>query len=1486
MPPKIRRPLGLERLEDRVTPAGNILVSSLRLSPAGKFLTEVTQAGSVVRTINVPSPTDQRDIIVAPNGDIDVFNGTFGPVLLSTYGASSGGWSSLTTTNWSTVNNLTYGGVAASGNYAYVTDMTTGSETGPSNGIIRFNMADGTAERFHPGDYLQLTIGLDGRLYALGSYNGFGCPYDVFDPVTMQQIGHVLLPLDDCRSLAVTANGDVFAVNLDRTVYHFDAAGNVLGTLALDSAIVNQATDINVSTDGQLVLGTNGNHIVLTDTSFSSPSYVTVGTSVDLDIFVAFADPQFPPTPPALSGIEPGPLGYGAGQPAKSVTDSMSLVEQGANTISGASVRITSGFTLGDDWLHFTPEFGITGVYDSDSGVLTLNGSASVLAYQEALRDVTYANTNLNPPDATRTVTFQVTGGTADHLPSNTVSRDVHVTPHAGPSLTNIESSPLVFTEGDAAKPITASLTLTDPDSVTLCAGTVSIGAGYTPGEDVLEYTEQFGIDGDFYPATGVLSLYGAATVAEWQTVIQSITYVNTSTDPSAVTRTITFQVDDNFAFNHASNTESRNVTITPVNTPPALTVPNPGPHGSQGGNIAVNGITAADPDAEGATEDLTLSVSHGAIGFQDLTGLTIDGGANNSVSVTVGGTITALNAALSSANLVYHPDAAFVGTETLSLVLNDDGNTGSGGAQSSSKSVSISVSPHVPPTLSGIELAPLSFTEGGGAAAVTNSLTITPGDSATLAGAIVSITHTFANGEDVLGFADQNGIAGSYDPSLGVLTLSGTASIADYQAALRSVTYRDTSLDPSTASRTIRFTVDDGFAFNHFGNAQSRTVNVTAVNTPPSLAVPSNGPSGTHDTDIAVTGISVADVDADGASESLALSVARGRIRFLNLAGISIIGGINNSPSVTISGPIANLNAALAGGNLVYRSFVGSSPTDSLNLTLNDNGHSGAGGAQTASASFGITLNPFAPVLGGVEASALAFTEGGAAKRITAALTVASADSSTTAGATVAITGGFAGAEDVLGFVNEPIIKGSYDAATGVLTLTGAASVAQYQMALRSVTYRNTSHDPSTSPRTITFQVDDGLAINNLSNSLSRTVAVAAVNTAPTLTVPTTRPSGPSNTDFAIIGLGAADVDADGAAETLTLSVAHGAIRFTDLSGLTVIFGANDSATVTVQGTLSALNAALGGGNLAYHSAFSFAGSDTLKLALNDGGSTGSGGAKSATKLLSVSVVHVAPVLSGIESSDVTYTEGDPATTLTGSLTISSIDRLTLAGATVRISSFFQPGQDVLAFAKQNGIIGTYNALAGILTLSGVSSVANYEAALRSVTYRNSSQNPSTAPRAISFQVRDGSLTNGSSNVLSRTLTVTGVNNAPTITLPTASPKVKHDVDLHLGGIILADVDAKGGLEDLTLTVGNGRLRFVNLTGLTVKAGANDSATVTVEGTLPHLITALANGNLVYHSDAQFTGADMLDLDFDDNGNTGIGGPLFVFKSFPIIVT
>ena len=140
--------------------------------------------------------------------------------------------------------------------------------------------------------------------------------------------------------------------------------------------------------------------------------------------------------------------------------------------------------------------------------------------------------------------------------------------------------------------------------------------------------------------------------------------------------------------------------------------------------------------------------------------------------------------------------------------------------------------------------------------------------------------------------------------------------------------------------------------------------------------------------------------------------------------------------------------------------------------------------------------------------------------------------------------------------------------------------------------------------------------------------------------------------------------------------------------------------------------------------------------------------------------------MLSGIEGAALAYMENGTAAAITATLAVSDVDSANLSSATVSISSNFASGQDVLGFTNQNGITGSYSA--GVLSLSGSSSVANYQTALRSVTYYNSSDSPSTLTRTISFQVNDGV---GNSNTVTRNVTVTAVNDVPVRTAGTLTP-------------------------------------------------------------------------------------------------------------------
>ncbi len=96
----------------------------------------------------------------------------------------------------------------------------------------------------------------------------------------------------------------------------------------------------------------------------------------------------------------------------------------------------------------------------------------------------------------------------------------------------------------------------------------------------------------------------------------------------------------------------------------------------------------------------------------------------------------------------------------------------------------------------------------------VVPGLTLSDLDSTTMSSATVRITGNFRPGEDVLSFANTALIEGAFDPASGALTLTARAgqapTVADFEAALRTVTYVDAGNSPSTLTRTLTVTVQD----------------------------------------------------------------------------------------------------------------------------------------------------------------------------------------------------------------------------------------------------------------------------------------------------------------------------------------------------------------------------------------------------------------------------------------------------------------------------------------------------------------------------------------------------------------------------------------------------------------------------------------------------------------------------------------------------
>ena len=274
---------------------GDVLVSN------GSTLKEYTSSGTVVQTFLPPgSPNSSsaalKGIVVSPDGRLHVFLASYNSPFqgtLETFDFKSNSWSQHTLPDWNIANVTYYGGISADSHYVYVPD---GNASASAKGIIRFPLNDLSApERFATSyNPHSVKVGLDGNIYAVEQTSLHNV--HVFDPVTLVHIRDVTVKTDaTTNDIAVAANGDFFLVDLDNTIYHEDASGNLIKKVT-SSGIYN--TDIEISSDGRILVGSSGNKVTLTNTNLDA--FATFDTPVangpSNHNFVAFTEVPEPST--------------------------------------------------------------------------------------------------------------------------------------------------------------------------------------------------------------------------------------------------------------------------------------------------------------------------------------------------------------------------------------------------------------------------------------------------------------------------------------------------------------------------------------------------------------------------------------------------------------------------------------------------------------------------------------------------------------------------------------------------------------------------------------------------------------------------------------------------------------------------------------------------------------------------------------------------------------------------------------------------------------------------------------------------------------------------------------------------------------------------------------------------------------------------------------------------------------------------------------
>jgi hypothetical protein len=292
----------------------------------------------------------------------------------------------------------------------------------------------------------------------------------------------------------------------------------------------------------------------------------------------------------------------------------------------------------------------------------------------------------------------------------------------------------------------------------------------------------------------------------------------------------------------------------------------------------------------------------------------------------------------------------------------------------------------------------------------------------------------------------------------------------------------------------------------------------------------------------------------------------------------------ITNNAGATTPIPEANLDTLLRGITYQNTSENPTSGDRTFSFTATD-----AAGANTASPAVStITVNPVNdPSVLDLDANdsstitganyQTTFTENGSAVSIGDVDTsISDLDNANIASATITLTN--AQASDLLAAGSLPagITATGYNAATGVITLSGSASLASYQTAIRAISFNNTSDNPSATPRTVNVVVSDGTAN---SNTATTTINVTPVNDAPIIDLNGGDAGTSYSTRFTSSAVNIADAfnatgsDPDGNdIETLTLTVggvtADAASELLTIGGQSFALNVNRTVTASVGGT------------------------------------------------------------------------------------------------------------------------------------------------------------------------------------------------------------------------------------------------------------------------------------------------------------------------------
>ncbi|AIL29996.1 hypothetical protein [Mycolicibacterium neoaurum] len=418
-----------------------------------------------------------------------------------------------------------------------------------------------------------------------------------------------------------------------------------------------------------------------------------------------------------------------------------------------------------------------------------------------------------------------------------------------------------------------------------------------------------------------------------------------------------------------------------------------------------------------------------------------------------------------------------------------------------------------VPVTVDPVYQAPPLVTPivGGGyklgeqPAHIVSTVDIVDGDSTTLKRVVIKIA-TLAQTGDTLSYTapTDSPILGTWDPDTLTLTLEGTGTLAEYEAAIKAVTFSATEGALLVRGLTISATDSDDVPNIAPGFV---TVAVWPATALPPLVTPIAGGGftiGGNPSKI-VSGVDIVDGDSGKLSKVVVKIATLGQsgdvLGYVAPSGNPVTATWDeNTRTLTLvgEGTLAQYEEALKA--VTFSATQGAALVRGLTISVTDSDgvENIAPGFVTVNVAAAPTLPPLVtPIAGG------GFTIGGNPAKIVSGVDIVDGDSGKLSKVVVKIaTLGQSG--DVLGYVapsGNPVTA-TWDVNTRTLTLVGEGTLAQYEEALKAVTFSATQG--AALVRGLTISATDEHGIENIAPGFV-TVGVSS----PTRLVPLVTPIG-----------------------------------------------------------------------------------------------------------------------------------------------------------------------------------------------------------------------------------------------------------------------------------------------------------------------------------------------------------------------------------------